>query len=232
MYRARVERIVDHTKNFRELFLHLLEPTEFSFRAGQFLTLHVPTASKPALRAYSIASSDQDRTSLQLIFKYVPKGVASDFAWQLKANDEINFTGPFGKVFLKEPSSQQIVFLCTGSGVAQHICFLRSHFNLLAEKDIFFFMGLFDEAELYYEAELKEIQKKYPKFKFAYVLSQASDSWRGLRGYVQDHIESLNYLKIPTDFYLCGNGMMIKQTRELLAAAGFETSHITYEAFD
>jgi CDP-4-dehydro-6-deoxyglucose reductase len=232
IYRAHVERIVDHTKDFRELFLKLDEPKDFSFRAGQFLMLHVPAATKPILRAYSIASSDQDKNSLALIFKYIPNGVASEFVWKLKENNEFQFTGPFGKVFLKEPISEQIIFLCTGSGVAQHICFLKSHINQLTDKSIYFFMGLTSESDVYFEDELKKISQHYKKFKYQYVLSRPSELWGGPTGYVQDQLKHIDFNKVSTDFYLCGNGHMIKQTREMLAAASIPPTQIIYEAFD
>ena len=232
IYRARVERIIDHTKNFRELFLRLEEPQEFNFRAGQFLMLHVPATPKPILRAYSIASSDKDKNSVGLIFKYVEQGVASEFVWKMKAQDEFLFTGPFGKVFLKEPVCEQMIFLCTGSGVAQHICFLKSHIDQLLDKKIHFFMGLTNESDIYFEEELRKISQQYRNFKYQYVLSRPSDTWTGAKGYVQEQLKGIDYNNIATDFYLCGNGHMIKQTRELLAAASILPNQIIYEAFD
>ena len=124
--------------------------------------LHVPATPKPILRAYSIASSDKEKNSVGLIFKYVPQGVASEFVWKMKAHDEFLFTGPFGKVFLKEPACEQMIFLCTGSGVAQHICFLKSHLDQLRDKNIHFFMGLTNESDIYFEEELKKISKNNP----------------------------------------------------------------------
>ncbi len=232
IYKGQVEKIIDYTPDFRELWIQLTDPDEFSFRAGQFLMLHVPTESKPALRAYSIASSDKEKSQLKLIFKFVPKGVASEFVWTLTQNQEIQFTGPFGKVFFKEPASEQIIFLCTGSGVAQHICFIKSHAELLRDKNISFFMGLTSEKDIYFEEELEKVQSEFKNFKYAYVLSQGSANWKGLKGYVQNQISHLNYNKIPTDFYLCGNGTMIKQTKEKLAGEGILATNIVYEAFD
>ncbi len=232
IYKSIIEKIVDHTNDIRELWIRLLEPTEFSFRAGQFLMLHVPGQTKPILRAYSIASSDKEKSLLKLIFKYVKAGIASEYVWKLEQNQEIQFTGPFGKVFLKEPVADQIIFLCTGSGVAQHICFIKSHAELLREKDISFFMGLTSHDNIYFEEELKAVQKDFKNFNYAYVLSQPNEEWKGLKGYVQNQINHLGYDKTPTDFYMCGNGMMIKHTKDKLTAEGISPTNIIYEAFD
>jgi ferredoxin-NADP reductase len=52
------------------------------------------------------------------------------------------------------------------------------------------------------------------------------------KGYVQNHIREFEYMSTPTTFYLCGNGAMIKDTKEVLAADGFDASRVFAEAFD
>ena len=84
IHHFKVTRIIDHTPLIRELYLELTSALEFNFRAGQFVMLHVPvTGAKAALRAYSIASTDENKKGFKLIFKYVDKGLASQFVWGL-----------------------------------------------------------------------------------------------------------------------------------------------------
>lgn len=232
VFKSRVDKIIDYTPDFRELWLQLTEPLELNFKAGQFLMLHVPSEAKPVLRAYSIASNDKDKSQVKLIFKYVQKGIASEYVWKLTQGKEIQFTGPFGRVFFKEPASEQIIFLNTGSGVAQHICFIKSHADQIREKKISFFMGLRSETDIYFEEELKAVQREFKNFNFNYVLSRPNENWKGLKGYVQNQIDGLNYIQTPTDFYMCGNGMMIKDVKEKLASHGISPANIIYEAFD
>src|SRR5271168_854108 len=115
IYKTTVEKIVDHNPYVRELVIKVLEPDKFQFRAGQFVMLHVPQSGseKPALRAYSIASDDRKVDGFRLLFKFVPTGVASTFVWALQEQQELQFTGPFGRVFFAEHPPAQIVFLCT-----------------------------------------------------------------------------------------------------------------------
>ena len=134
IYEFNLDKITDHTQLIRELHLSLVESAEkpeFKFRAGQFVMLHVPTLDgKPALRAYSIATTDENTKGFRLIFKFVDNGVASQFVWALREKEKLQFTGPFGKVFFQEPPTEQIVFLNTGSGISQHFCFLESKMKL------------------------------------------------------------------------------------------------------
>ena len=130
MTQMKVSSIIDHTPSVRELALEIVEPQEFVYKAGQFVTLHVPQEPKPAMRAYSIASDDRNRAAFRLLFKFVENGVASTFVWGLKGGEVLSFTGPFGRVLFKEPPTKQIVFLNTGTGLSQHYCYLMSKKDL------------------------------------------------------------------------------------------------------
>jgi NAD(P)H-flavin reductase len=232
-YKLQISHIKDPTPTIREVRLDLQNQAEFTFKAGQFATLHVPQEQKPALRAYSIASSEQDTTGFTLIFKYVDNGVASNYIWSRKVGDVLNFTGPFGRVFFKEPPTEQIVFLNTGSGITQHYCYLLSKKHLYPNLKYRLLFGVRSEKDIYFENELKALQTELPNFKFEYVLSRPSQEWQGKKGYVQNFIEEFDYLNTPTTFYLCGNGAMIKEVKtKLIEQQGFDKQFIFSEAFD
>lgn len=228
-----VTKICDYTPQIRELFISCTEPKDFEFRAGQFVMLHVPTGeTKPALRAYSIASTDQQRDGFRLVFKAVEGGIASRYVWGLKEGTVLDFTGPFGRVFFKEPPTPQVVFLNTGSGVSQHFSFIESNLKKHPELRYRLLFGVRHQSDIYYESELQRLKAELPNFEYQYVLSRADDSWKGLRGYVQNHIDAFDYKSIDTTFYLCGNGAMIKDVKAKLSADGFDMTRVLAEAFD
>ena len=220
----------------RELRLRNQSSEPFRFKAGQFVMLHVPDAEtgKPALRAYSIASEEQKTDGFNLILKYVDNGKASSFVWGLGGNETLSFTGPFGKVFFQEPPTEQIIFLNTGTGLAQHLSYLLSKKDQFPNLKYKMLFGLRHETDIYFEKELTELQKTLPNFEFEYVLSRAWSSGRtGKTGYVQNFIKDFDFKNIPTTFYLCGNGGMIKATKEILIDQhGFDKTRIWAEAFD
>lgn len=235
LYKMRIERIVDHTPNVRELVVTPLEPSEFSFRAGQFVMLHVPqeNSPKPALRAYSIASDERSKNGFTLLFKYVENGLASKYVWDLKGHEELTFTGPFGKVFFQEPPTEQIVFLNTGTGLSQHLCYLLSKKEQYPNLKYRMLFGVRSEKDIYYEKEVRALEGVLSDFKFEYVLSRPQETWTGKKGYVQNFISEFDYKNIPTTFYLCGNGGMIKDVKhQLIEVDGLDKSRIWAEAFD
>jgi CDP-4-dehydro-6-deoxyglucose reductase len=234
VYSMKVDKIIDYTENVRELVLKTDTPAEFSFRAGQFVMLQVPVPdSKPVLRAYSIASSERLKDGFRLIFKFVETGIASTFVWSLKGGETVKFTGPFGKVFFQEPPTQQVVFLNTGSGVSQHLCYLLSKKEQYPDVQYRMLFGVRTEKDIYLKEELDLLQEQFKNFKYEFVLSRPSDSWTGKKGYVQHFIKEFDYNQIPTTFYLCGNGGMIKDVKhQLLEVDGFDKSRLWTEAFD
>lgn len=232
-YRARIEKILDHTPSVRELILKVTEPTEFKFKAGQFITLHVPHEPKPALRAYSIASTDEQTDGYTLLFKKVDGGIASTYVWNLKGDETLLFTGPFGRVFFQEPPTEQVLFLNTGTGLSQHYSYIMSKKKQYPNLRYRLLFGVRNESEIYYRPELEALKAELPDFQYEFVLSRASDSWTGKKGYVQNFLSDYNYKEIPTTFYLCGNGGMIKEVKtRLIENEGIEKTRLHVEAFD
>lgn len=239
-----VEKICDYTPQIRELFIRCTDPAEFEFRAGQFVMLHVPPDPsqgpvgadgkplKPALRAYSIASTDEQKNGFRLVFKYVDNGIASKFVWSLKEGEVLDFTGPFGRVFFKEPPTEQIIFMNTGSGISQHFSFIESNLKKYPDLRYRLLFGVRYKDDIYYREELDRLKSQLKDFEYHYVLSRADDSWTGPRGYVQNHIDDFDHKSRPTTFYLCGNGAMIKDVKAKLEAEGFDMKNVFAEAFD
>ena len=162
VYEYKINSIIDHTHTIRELHLELTNHPEFNFKAGQFVMLHVPVpdGGKALLRAYSIASTDQDNKRFSLLFKSVETGKATEYVWALKGDEILKFTGPFGKVFFQEPPTEQIVFLNTGSGLSQHMSFLLSKMNQYPNLKYKLYFGIRSEKDIYFQKELDELKSK------------------------------------------------------------------------
>jgi ferredoxin-NADP reductase len=237
---ATLTEIRDYTTQIRELFLKTEE--SFEFRSGQFVMLHVPQpgAAKPALRAYSIASTDKRTDGFRLVFKAVQNGLASRYVWKLKEGETVRFTGPFGRVFFREPPTEQVIFLNTGSGISQHFSYLESFVERYPKLNAHLVFGLRHETDAYYLNELGALAKRLPGLSYQYAFSRPMQSIAELnragipcfKGYVQDALEPLQPVAKPTTVYLCGNGAMIKSTKAKLESMGFDLNQVVEEAFD
>jgi NAD(P)H-flavin reductase len=95
------------------------------------------------------------------------------------------------------------------------------------------YFGVRREEDIYYQAELERLKQSLPNFEYHYVLSRGAEGWSGKRGYVQHFLKDTNYKSIPTTFYLCGNGGMIKEAKQqLIEVDGVDKAQVWAEAFD
>jgi len=63
-------------------------------------------------------------------------------------------------------------------------------------------------------------------------LSRAAAGWKGLRGYVQEHLSEIVGTRTDMDAYICGLDKMIKANRELLKSRGWDRTSIRHEKYD
>ncbi len=106
-------------------------------------------------------------------------------------------------------------------------------------KDIWMVYGTRHESELYYREEFEALAARKPNFHYLPTLSRADESWKGLRGYVQDHVARIveeraarlgqplpapppdpsippNELNFDIYAYICGLNNMVASVREKL----------------
>src|SRR6266404_6943352 len=71
-----------------------------------------------------------------------------------------------------------------------------------------------------------------PTFIFCPRLSRAAADWKGLRGYVQEHLAEIVGTRTDMHAYICGLDKMVKANRALLKSLGWDRSSIRYEKYD
>jgi ferredoxin-NADP reductase len=232
IYKFKISRIKDFGSQIRELELACIDPLEFRFQAGQFVMLHVPTESKPVLRAYSIASDDRIHNGFRLVLKYIQNGMASQFIWNLTGTEILSFTGPFGKLFFPTHPPKQLLMISTSTGLAPHISYLESKGEQFPDIQYRLLIGARTEADIFCTDILENLKNKLKNMSYEFILSQPSPTWQGKKGYVQNYIDEFTYLSTPSIFLLCGNKNMITEIKEHLAQHNFEKSNIISESFD
>ncbi|XP_015588769.1 NADH-cytochrome b5 reductase-like [Cephus cinctus] len=79
---------------------------------GQHVILHTPTLSRPFTPIL------WTHNNLLLLVKLYAKGSFSNYAKQLKIDDQIDIRGPYGDFLYKSNSYEQILMFSIGSGIA------------------------------------------------------------------------------------------------------------------
>jgi ferredoxin-NADP reductase len=185
-------------------------------------------------RAYSIASPPGEDSRFALCLNRVQDGFMSNFLCDMKVGDQIACQGPFGD-FILHPPMRDTIFLATGTGVAPFRSMLRW---LLAdesrhqEKQLWLLFGNRYEADVYYHEEFIDLAARHPNFHYLPTLSRGGAEWRGLRGYVQEHVPEIVRDRSDMHAYICGLDKMVKANRELLKSMGWDRKSIHYEKYD
>ncbi len=214
---ARIVPLQDHaarvvearmlTPTIRGLWLQADTPVDF--QAGQYVMLHVPGIGA---RAFSIASAPGD-TRIELHVRKVEGGAATTWLHdQLQAGQRLDFTGPFGRFFVRKSAQKPVLLLAGGSGLSSPKSMLL---DLLAEGftlPITLLHGARSRAELYDQALFESLAARHPNFSYVPVLSAGEAAgWTGETGFVHEALAR----RFDSDFrghkaYLCGPPPMIE----------------------
>jgi Na+-transporting NADH:ubiquinone oxidoreductase subunit F len=229
-YRARVLANRLDTAKIHEIDVALVEPPEFHFKAGQFVT--VPVAEK-TLRSYSIASPPTDPTRLLLIVDIAPAGPGARYFQELKAGDDLLFQGPYGAFCLRPDTDRDLILVATGSGIAPVRGMLR---DLCDQRDmdraIVLFFGCRHREDLIFHEEFVELARQYPGFVYHPTLSQpAAGSWGGMTGRVTAHLAHYLPSVDGRTAFVCGSKAMLKDVGDILVGLGMDKKKIKKEQF-
>src|SRR5262249_21092277 len=98
----------DVAPDVRELILEPpAQPVEF--RAGQWMSLHLPVGEKPPLvRAYTLAAPPSPSGELVLCLDRVRGGLGSEYLFSLRERDRLTMAGPLGNFVQPEEKADQL----------------------------------------------------------------------------------------------------------------------------
>lgn len=237
---AKLTRAMNLSDQTRHLEFIVNGAEQFDFQAGQFISVKERrTDGREQTRAYSIASPPRGDGRFELCLNRLGEGFMSNFLCDLDEGQEITWHGPHGLFTLHNPV-QSSIFVCTGTGVAPFRSMLHYLFGEGARNgghEFWLFFGTRHESDLYYAEEFLRLERERPNFHYIATLSRPSDTWRGERGYVQQHVRAL--LESRPDrgansmhAYICGLHEMVSANRQLLQELGWDRTNIFCERYD
>ena len=158
----------------------------------------------------------------------------SNFLCDMREGEQITCQGPFGD-FILRPPLRDTIFIATGTGIAPFRSILHW---LLADpsrhqgRSFFLLFGSRTEKDIYYHQEFLQLAAEHANFDYLPTLSRGGPEWKGLRGYVQEHVPGIVPGRAEMNAYICGLDKMIKANRELLKGLGWDRKSIRYEKYD
>jgi CDP-4-dehydro-6-deoxyglucose reductase len=229
----KISRIAPNVRNFQ---IEVLGVQSIDFQAGQFVTLDLPIGEKrlQRWRSYSIANAPNGSNHLELCIVNAPEGLGTTYLFEaIQEGATLKFKGPDGGFVLPEKIEKDLVFICTGTGVAPFRSMIldlkktgKTHRNL------HLIFGTREESGILYREEFEALAREMPGFRYDVALSR-QENWSGSKGHVhQIYLEQYASPRPDLDFYLCGWSNMIDEAvANLLVQLKYERSQIHYELY-
>jgi propane monooxygenase reductase subunit len=125
------------------------------------------------------------------------------------------------------------VFVGGGAGMAPILALLRTLAERGLTRKATFFYGARTKKDLCFEAELRELEKKLPDFRYIPALSEPGDDeeWDGETGLITDVVKRHASDLRGAHAYVCGPPPMVEAALPLLATLGVEEKRIYYDKF-
>jgi len=206
---------------------------------------------EPVFRAYSMANHPAEGNIIMLNIRIatppwdrknnkwmdVPPGLCSSFVFTRKPGDKVTISGPYGEFFIK-PTEKEMVYIGGGAGMAP----LRSHIfhlfhTLKTDRKVTYFYGGRSLRELFYTEHFRDIEEKFPNFKYIIALSEPleEDNWDGPKGFIHQVAYEEYLSKHPEpeeiEYYLCGPPMMLAAVQKMLDELGVPEENIAFDDF-
>lgn len=221
---------VQETRHFKMTFP---PGTDYDFDAGQFINIMIPeTAEHKALkRPYSIASPPIWKGYIDLCWKRVKGGLATNYLWTLKEGDTLQIQGPLGRFTLRQPLPKGLIFISTGTGIAPFRSMIHVLLDQKAPVEIWNIFGNRFEEDVLYKEEFEELAKNHPNYHNVFTVSRPK-TWKGETEYVQHMLKK--HIADPKDkhIYICGLTNMINEVNATALEMGFTKEQIFYEKYD
>jgi ferredoxin-NADP reductase len=226
--RSEVTAVRALTSEIIEVDLKILEPPDFTFEAGQWLS--VPFGPKN-VRAWSMVSSPTRKGALTLSIDVAPAGIGSQWVRALEPGAQVSFKGPTGGFVFNRADPRRVVFVAEEIGIVP----IRSMLTYLHETGYGRPTALIYWARnpgwLVYDADFRSLARRYPGFSYLPVLREPPATWRGEKGEPAEAVERLVYGVDRLVVYVCGGGDTISKVRDVLVKKGMDRKSVKWEKF-
>ncbi len=231
-YAVVVDKMEKLTSTIKKLRFNLGEE-EISFKPGQYVQLKAPAYEgndEEVYRAYSIASSVNDKHIIELLIGFTG-GIATTYVHQhLKEGDTAYINGPYGEFYYHEGDGP-IVLAGAGTGMAPIVSILQYMVDNNIMRETMFFFGAKTMEDLFLVDRIKGFEEKL-NLKFIPTLSREdSPEWKGEKGRVPNAIDK--YIENGENYsaYLCGSPAMIDSIVEALLKKNVPVGKIYFDKF-
>jgi len=232
----KVVEVVKETEDCVSLILDPISGGDFSFIAGQYLTLKADINGEEVRRSYSLSTSPSEGV-LRVAVKEVPGGLFSTFAnRELKAGDTLESLSPDGRFKVDESVKNHLGF-AAGSGITPILSQIKHVLESRSDSKFALFYVNKETASIIYRDEIAELKDKYmERFQLFHLLTREPIDAELFAGRLDKERCSRLFKEIidPKSFdvaYICGPEAMIMDCKDALLESGMPESQVKFELF-
>jgi ring-1,2-phenylacetyl-CoA epoxidase subunit PaaE len=237
-----VKEVIKETSDTVSLsFWHPINE-QIKYKAGQFITITVPTQDgKKVKRSYSMSSSPASDTAVVVTVKRVANGIVSNYLNDhVNAGDFLEIIEPMGTFCFntEENPERNIILIGAGSGITPLISIAKTALKSESNTLVKLIYGNRNEESIIFKKTLEQLQTQYAgRFFVEHILSQSSSNWVGQKGRINQSNTTLWFKEVGVDFkkdhfYMCGPEEMMNQVKLIFDLNEVPKEHVNYERFN
>lgn len=233
--------VLDHVESITPRIRHLtfkrVDGDHFQYIPGQFISIHFEVDGKPIRRSYSVATIPGKSEFIEFAISYVKGGPASELLFNIQPNTKLEFSGPYGRLILRDETITRCFLVATGTGVTPYRAMLPQIMEKLAADptmEIWILLGVQYRVDQLYPADFLAYAEQNPRLHFRTYHSRdelLDAKPYEFKGYVQTAFDELKPNPATDVVYLCGNPNMIDDSYELLKELGFSAQQVRREKY-
>lgn len=215
------------------------EKKDFTFFAGQYLTLKTKLQGSEIRRSYSLCSSPLDN-EWRVAVKKLEGGVFSTYANEgLRVGDTLEVSKPEGRFGIKSISAkpQHYLLIAAGSGITPMLSILKTVLATEPQSQVTLIYGNQNRGSIIFKQELENLKNKnLSRLSLYHVLSRERAEADFMSGRIDQ--SKINYFLqkiIPAatidEVFLCGPEDMILTAKETFIQAGLQPEQVHFELF-
>jgi phenol hydroxylase P5 protein len=228
-YTGRVARLEDLTPDIKGVWLEL--PGDgIRFQAGQYINVDFPGID--GARAFSLANAPADANLAELHVRRVAGGAATGYVHErLQVGDTLNFSGPYGRFFVRKSAAKPMIFIAGGSGLSSPKSMVLDLLSEGCDQPITLFHGVRTADDLYCDRLFHRLAAENDNFTYVPALSEnkMNGAWGGETGFIHEVAQRhFDGRFAGNTAYLCGPPPMIEASiRALMQGRLFEKDIFT-----
>lgn len=251
-YSLKVLEVIDETENAKSISFDV--PYElydkFNYKPGQYLTLKFNLNNEEVRRSYSLCSSPITNEPLKIGVKRVKNGLVSNHINDnLKPGDFVEIMKPNGRFFadVKKDNYKTYYLFAAGSGITPILSIVKTILYTEERSYVHMIYGNSNQETIMFKSELDKLQSEFSdRFILVHTLSKPKSNWSDLWTTSSDkeyrtgrvNEEAVNWFinEYPpyaqnTEYYICGPGSMIENTKKSLQQIDVPNNRIFIESF-